>query len=113
MMLNKTQNSPIVPREGEWNSEQRKIDISVERPEIDNGQYLQDIDFSITKWDGKAYDGNETIANSIRNVYKRCIEGFSSDLQLFKHLQRPFKCVIKDTQRVVCKRYFRGNHGLN
>ena len=80
MMLNKTQNSPMVPREEERNSEQRKIDISVKRPEIDNGQYLQDIDFSITKWDGKAYDGNETIANSIRNMYKRCIEGFSSDL---------------------------------
>ena len=113
MMLNKRENTPIVPREEERKSEQTRIDISVERPEIDNGQDSQDIDFSVTKLDGKAYDRNETIANSVRSLCKCCFEEFRSDLEFLEHLQRSFRCVINDTQCVVCKRYFRGNRGLN
>ena len=50
-MLNKRENTPIVPREEERKSEQTRIDISVERPEIDNGQDSQDINFSIKKFE--------------------------------------------------------------
>ena len=113
MILNKSENILMVPREEERKSEQSRIDISVERLEIDNGQDSQDIDFSITKLDGKAYDNNETIVNSVRSLCKYCFEEFLSDLELFEHLQRLFKCVINDTQRVVCKKYFRGNRRLN
>ena len=38
MMLNKRENTPMVPWEEELKSEQMRIDISVEKPEIDNGQ---------------------------------------------------------------------------
>ena len=113
MMLNKRENTPIVPREEERKSEQTRIDISVEIPEINNGQDSQDIDFSITKLDGKAYDRNKTIANSVRSLCKCCFEEFRSDLEFLEHLQRSFKCVINDTQCVVCKRYCRENCGLN
>ena len=96
-MLNKRENTPIVPREEERKSEQTRIDISVERLEMVNGQDSQDIDFSITKLDGKAYDMNETIANSVRSLCKCSFEEFRSDLKLLKHLQRLFKCVINYT----------------
>ena len=49
------------------------------------------------KLDGKAYDRNETIANSVRILCKHCFEGFNS----FKS----FKCVINDSQ---CVWYVRG-----
>ena len=87
-MLNKRENTPMVPREEELKSEQTRIDISVEKPEINNGQDSQNIDFSITKLDGKAYDRNEIIVDSVRNMCKRCIERFSSDLLLLEHLKR-------------------------
>ena len=77
MMLNKTQNSPMVPREEERNSEQRKIDISVKRPEIDNGQYLQDIDFSITKWDGKAYEGMRQLPTVLEICINAALRGLA------------------------------------
>ena len=67
-MLNKRENNPMVPQEEGQKSEPSRLDISVEGPEIDNGQDPQDIDFSITKLDGKAYDRNETISNSARIV---------------------------------------------
>ena len=107
-MLNKRENTPIVPREEERKSEQTRIDISVERPEIDNGQDSHDIDFGITNLDGKAYDRNETIGNSVRSLCKCCFEEFFPDLELLEHQQRPSKCVINDTQCVV-----RRNRGLN
>ena len=113
MMLNKRENTPMVPQEEERKSEETKIDSSIERPEIDNGQDSQDIDFSIAKLDGKAYDRNEKIANSVRSLCKRYSEEFSSDLELLEHLQRSFKCVTNDTPCVVCKRYFRGYRGLD
>ena len=112
-MLNKRENTLMVPQEEGQKSEPTRLDISVEGPEIDNGQDSQDIDFSITKVGRKVYDRNETTANSVRSLCKRCFEKFSSELELLEHLQRSFKCVINDTQCVVCKRYFRGNHGLN
>ena len=56
----------------------------------------------------------ETIANSVRSLCKHHFEEeFSSKLELLEHLQRQFKCVINDTQRVVCKTYFRRNRGMN
>ena len=85
----------MVPWEEERKSKQARKDISVERPKIDNGQDSQDIDFGITKLDGKAYDRNGTIANNVRILCKL------------------FKGVTNDTQCVVCKRYFRGNRRLN
>ena len=103
----------MVPWEEERKSKQARKDISVERPKIDNGQDSQDIDFGITKLDGKAYDRNGTIANNVRILCKRCFEEFSSDLELLENLQRLFKGVTNDTQCVVCKRYFRGNRRLN
>ena len=109
MTLNKKENTPTVPLEEERKSEPTRLDIS----EIDNLQDSQDIDFSINKLDGKAYDRNEAYANSVRSLCKRCFEEFSSDLELLEHLQRSFKCVINDTQCVVCKKYFRKNRGLN
>ena len=46
----------MVPRE-EWrSSEPARLEISIEGPEIGNEQDSQDIDFIITKLDGKAYD---------------------------------------------------------
>ena len=113
MTLNKRKNAPMVAQEQGQKSKSTRLHISVEGPEIENGQDLQDIGFSITKLDGKAYDRNETIANSIRSSCKCCFEEFSSELELLEHLQRSFKYVINDTQSVVCKRYFRGNCGLN
>ena len=112
-MLNKRENTSMAPREDEWKSEPTRLDISVERPKTDNGQGSQDIDFSITKLEGKTHDRNETTANSVRNLCKCCFEEFSLDLELLEHLQKSFKCFINDTQCVVCKRYFRGNHKLN
>ena len=112
-MLNKRENTSMAPREDEWKSEPTRLDISVERPKTDNGQDSQDIDFSITKLDGKTYDRNETIANSVRTLCKCYFEEFNLDLELLEHLQKSFKCFINDTQCVVCKRYFRGNHKLN
>ena len=38
MMLNKRENTPMIPREEERKSEQPRIDISAERLETDNGQ---------------------------------------------------------------------------
>ena len=112
-MLNKRENTSMVPREEEWKSEPTRSDISVERPKTDNGQDSQDIDFSITKLDGKTYDRNETIANSVRTLCKCYFEEFNLDLELLEHLQKSFKCFINDTQCVACKKYFRGNHKLN
>ena len=54
-MLNKRENTTMFPREEGWKSEPSRLDISVEGPEIHNGQDSQVIDFSITKLDGKAY----------------------------------------------------------
>ena len=51
-MLNKRENTPMIPREEERKSEQPRIDISAERLETDNGQDSQGIDFSITTLDG-------------------------------------------------------------
>ena len=112
-MLNKRENTPMSPREEERKSGQPRIDISAERLETDNGQDSQDIDFSITTLDGKAYDRNGTIANSVKSLCKRCYEEFSSDLELLVYVQRLFKNVINDTQCVVYKRYFRENRGLS
>ena len=86
MMLNKRESTPMVLRE----EGPARLDISIEGPEIDNGQDSQDIDLSVTKLDGKAYDRNETIANSVRSLCKRCFEEFSSELELLEHLQRSF-----------------------
>ena len=91
----------------------RVLDISVEGSEIDNGQDSQDINFSITKLDKNAYGRSERITNSVRSLCKGCFEEFSSELELLEHLEISFKCVINGTQCVVCKRYFRGNCGLN
>ena len=112
-MLNKREKTPMVLREEGRKSEPARLDISLKRPENDNGQDSQDIDFRITKLDGKAYYRNKTIANSVRGSYKRCFEEFSSELELLEYLHRLFKCVINYTQSVVCKRYFRGHRGLN
>ena len=112
-MLNKRENTPMVPLEEGRRSEPTRLDISVEGPEIYSGQDSQDIKFSITKLDGKAYYWSERITNSLRSSCKGCFEEFSSDLELLEHLQRSFKCVINDTQCVVCKRYFRGNCGFS
>ena len=112
-MLHKTKNIPMVLREEGPKSEPTRLDISVEGPEVDNGQDLQDIDFSVTKLDGKAYYRNETIASSVRSLCKCCFEEFSSELELLEHLQRSLRYVINDTQCVLCKRYFRGDSGLN
>ena len=38
MILNKRKNTPMVPREEGWKIEPSRLDISVEGPEIDNGQ---------------------------------------------------------------------------
>ena len=54
-MLNKRENTPMFPREEGWKCEPSRLDISVEGPEIHNGQDSQVIDFSITILDGKAY----------------------------------------------------------
>ena len=113
MMLNKIENTLYCSWEEERKSEQARINISVERPEIDNVQDSHVIDFGITNLDGKAYDRNEAIANSVRSLCKCCFEEFFSDLELLEHQQRSSKCVINDTQCVVCKRYFRRNPGLN
>ena len=86
MILNKRESTPMVLRE----EGPTRLDISIEGPEIDNGQDSQDIDFSVTKLDGKAYDRNETIANSVRSLCKCCFEEFSSELELLEHLQRSF-----------------------
>ena len=72
MMLNKRTNTPMVPQEEGQKSEPTRLDISVEGPKIDNGQDSQDINFSITKVDGKAYDRNEKTANSVRSLCKCC-----------------------------------------
>ena len=100
MMLNKRENTTIVPRDEGQKSQPTRLDILFEEPEIHNGKDSQDIDFSITKLDGEAYDRNETIGNSVRSSCKCCFEEFSSELELLDHLQRSFKCVINDTQ--VC-----------
>ena len=112
-MSNKTENASIVTQEEARKSVLRRTYISVEKPEVKNGQDLQDIDFSITNLDGKAYHRNETIVNSVRGSCKHCFQEFSLELEFLEHLQRSFKCVIYDTQCVVCKRYFNGDRGLN
>ena len=94
MMLNKRENTPIVPWEEGQKSEPARTDISVEGPEMHNGQDSQDIDFSITKLDEKAKDRNVTTANSVKNSSKHCFEEFNLELQLLEHLQRSFKCVM-------------------
>ena len=113
MMSNKTENAPMVSQEEAQKSVLRRTYISVEKPEVKNGQDLQDIDFSITNLDGKAYHRNETIVNSVRGSCKHCFQEFSLELEFLEHLQRSFKCVVYDTQCVVCKRYFNGDRGLN
>ena len=65
-MLNKRESTPMVLRE----EGPTRLDISVEGPEIDNRQDSQDIDFSVTKLDGKAYDKNETIAKCVNAALK-------------------------------------------
>ena len=65
-MSNKTENAPMVSQEEAQKSVLGRTYISVEKPEVKNGQDLQDIDFSITNLDGKAYHRNETIVNSVR-----------------------------------------------
>ena len=45
--------------------------MKVERWELDNRQDSKDIDFSITKLDGKAYDKNKIIINRVRSSCKR------------------------------------------
>ena len=100
MMLYKRENTPVVPREKGRKNEPTSLDISFERPEIDNGQDSHDIDFNITKLDDKAYR-NVTIANSVRSSCKCCFEEFSSELELLEHLQGSFKCVLNDTQWYV------------
>ena len=49
-MLNKRENTPMVPLEEGRRSEPTRLDISVEGPEIYSGQDSQDSDFSITNW---------------------------------------------------------------
>ena len=44
----------------------------------------------------------EAIANSVKSLCKHYFEEeFSSELELLEHLQRSFRYVINDTQRVV------------
>ena len=66
-MLYERENTPMVPREEGRKSEPTRLHISVKGPEIDNGHDSQDIDFTITKLDGKAYDRNDTVANNVRS----------------------------------------------
>ena len=80
-MFNKRENTTIVPQEKGPKSEPTRLNISVEGPEIDNGQDSQDFDFSIKKLDGKKH---KTIVNSVRRPCKRCFEEFSSELELLQ-----------------------------
>ena len=86
MTLNKRENTPMVPCKDRWKSGTTRLDTSIERLEIDNGQDSQNINFSITNLDKKAYNRNKTIANSVRSLCKCCFEKFSSELELLKHL---------------------------
>ena len=96
MMLNKIENTLYCSWEEERKSEQARINISVERPEIDYVQDSHVIGFGITNLDGKTYDRNEAIANSVRSLCKCCFEEFFSDLELLEHQQRSSKCVMND-----------------
>ena len=49
MTLNKRENTPMVPCKDRWKSGTTRLDTSIERLEIDNGQDSQNINFSITK----------------------------------------------------------------
>ena len=77
MMLNKRENTPIVPREEERKSEQTRIDISVERPEIDNVQDSHDIDFGITNLDGKHMIGMRQLPIVLEVCVNAALKSFS------------------------------------
>ena len=75
----------MVPQEKGPKNAPTRLDISVQGPEIDNGQDSQDFNFSIKKLDGKkAYDRNKTVVNSVRRPCKCCFEEFSSELELLE-----------------------------
>ena len=56
----------MVPRVKVQRSEPARLYISLEGTEIDHRQDSKDVDFCLTKLDKKAYDRNETTANSVR-----------------------------------------------
>ena len=80
---------------------------------MDKGQELQDIDFNIMNLEKKAYDRKVKITENSRIVCKQCLRDFSSELEVMEHAQRSFKCVLLNKQCSICKRYFKGDHGLN
>ena len=82
MILNRRDNTPVVPQEKVQKSELARLYISVKGTETDNRQDSQDINFSFTKLDRKAYDRNETIANSVRNLCKHWFEEFTSRVRI-------------------------------
>ena len=68
----------MVPQEKGPKNAPTRLDISVQGPEIDNGQDSQDFNFSIKKLDGKkAYDRNKTVVNSVRRPLNAALKSLA------------------------------------
>lgn len=133
MSHNKIENTPKIPREGGRKSESiGPINLDLEfvtnkgPTDVEIG-YIHSNMSPVDNCDAKVekivnisdteidFQIEDDMVSSLDVTWecKVCSSSFPTEIKLMEHLQRSYHCVSNNTQCVVCKKYFKGEKGLN